>query len=208
MESVLSVYQRRYHADFPVICVDEAMKQLVKETLTPIGAKPGRAQRQDYQYERNGTANLFMVCEPFSGWRSVEVTERRTAVDYAHLLRHIVDELFSDALLITIVQDNLNIHHPASLYKAFEPQEARRILEKLEFCYTPKHGSWLNMAEIELSVLSGQCLDRRIGEFETLRTEVSAWVEQRNQEQTWIDWRFTTADARLKLKHLYPSINA
>lgn len=208
MESVLEVYQRRYHPDFPIICLDEAMKQLVKETVAPVPAQPGQPQRQDFQYERNGTANLFMLCEPIAGWRHVEVTRQRTAVDYAHLLKDVVDLHYPDALLITVVQDNLNTHTPASLYKAFEPAEARRILNRLEFCYTPKHGSWLNMAEIELSILARQCLDRRIAEFEPLQREVSAWVETRNQQQTWIDWRFTTEDARIKLKRLYPSINS
>lgn len=207
MESVLDVYQRQYHPDFPVLCLDEASKQLVKETVEVVPAKPGQPQRQDYQYERNGTANLFMVCEPMMGRRTVAVTHRRTAVDYAYLLQRIVDDHYPEALVITIVQDNLNTHHPASLYKAFEPAEARRILNRLEFCYTPKHGSWLNMAEIELRVLSGQCLDRRMGEFEALQSEVAAWVEDRNQEQTWIDWRFTTDDARVKLKRLYPLVN-
>lgn len=208
MESVLEVYQRRYHPDFPIICLDEAMKQLVKETVAPVPAQPGQPQRQDFQYERNGTANLFMLCEPIAGWRHVEVTRQRTAVDYAHLLKDVVDLHYPDALLITVVQDNLNTHKPASLYKAFEPAEARRILKRLEFCYTPKHGSWLNMAEIELSILARQCLDRRIAEFEPLQREVSAWVETRNQQQTWIDWRFTTEDARINLKRLYPSINS
>lgn len=208
MESVLEVYQRRYHPDFPIICLDEAMKQLVKETVAPVPAQPGQPQRQDFRYERNGTANLFMLCEPIAGWRHVEVTRQRTAVDYAHLLKDVVDLHYPDALLITVVQDNLNTHTPASLYKAFEPAEARRILNRLEFCYTPKHGSWLNMAEIELSILARQCLDRRIAEFEPLQREVSAWVETRNQQQTWIDWRFTTEDARIKLKRLYPSINS
>lgn len=208
MESVLEVYQRLYHPDFPIICLDEAMKQLVKETVAPVPAQPGQPQRQDFQYERNGTANLFMLCEPIAGWRHVEVTRQRTAVDYAHLLKDVVDLHYPDALLITVVQDNLNTHTPASLYKAFEPAEARRILNRLEFCYTPKHDSWLNMAEIELSILARQCLDRRIAEFEPLQREVSAWVETRNQQQTWIDWRFTTEDARIKLKRLYPSINS
>lgn len=208
MESVLEVYQRPYNPDFPVVCIDEAMKQLVQETVMPIPAKPGQPRREDYQYERNGTANLFMICEPMAGWRYVEVTRQRTAVDYAHLLKDIVDRYYPEVTLITIVQDNLNTHTPASLYKAFEPAEARRILKRLEFCHTPKHGSWLNMAEIELSILGRQCLDRRIAEFETLQSEVAAWVAARNEQETWIDWRFTTADARVKLKRLYPSINA
>lgn len=207
MESVLEVYQRRYHEDFPVVCLDEATKQLVKETVEPVAARPGSPERADYPYERNGTANLFLLCEPMSGWRHVEVTHRRTAIDYAHLLQHLVDDHFPDALVITVVQDKLNTHDPASLYKAFEPTEARRILQRLEFCYTPKHGSWLNMAEIELSILARQCLNRRIPEFEQLQTEVTAWMQERNQKQTWIDWRFTTEDARVKLKRLYPSIN-
>lgn len=206
MESVLEVYQRRYHPDFPIICIDEKLKQLVKETITPIKTKPGQLERHDYQYERAGTANIFMMCNPIEGWRTVKVTERRTAIDYAYLLKELVDDYFSDAYLITIVQDQLNTHSPASLYKAFPPDEARRILNRLEFCYTPKHGSWLNMAEIELSVLSRQCLNRRIGNLATLTEEVEAWVEQRNKESTWIDWRFTTTDARVKLKRLYPSI--
>jgi hypothetical protein len=149
MESVLQVYQQRYHPDFPVICLDEATKQLVKETVEPVAAQPRQPKREDYKYERNGTANLFMLCEPMAGWRRIEVTERRTAVDYAHLLKNLVDIHYPDALFITVVQDNLNTHCPASLYKAFEPAEARRILNRLEFCHTPKHGSWLNMAEIE-----------------------------------------------------------
>ncbi len=207
MENVLEIYQQRYHEDFPVVCLDEAMKQLVKETIEPMAVQPGQPQRVDYRYERHGTANLFMLCEPMAGWRHVKVTAQRTAIDYAHLLKDLVDLHYPDALLITVVQDNLNTHSPASLYKAFAPEEARRILQRLEFCYTPKHGSWLNMAEIELSILARQCLDQRIAAFETLETEVAAWVEARNQEESWIDWRFTTEDARVKLKRLYPSIN-
>lgn len=207
MEQVLDVYQRRYQDDFPVVCLDEAMKQLVKETREPVALKSGQPQRVDYKYERNGTANLFMLLEPMAGWRQLKVTQQRTAIDYAHLLKELVDLHYPDALLITVVQDNLNTHSPASLYKAFAPQEARRILQRLEFCYTPKHGSWLNMAEIELSILARQCLDQRIAEFATLEVEVAAWVKARNQEQSWIDWRFTTEDARVKLKRLYPSVD-
>jgi hypothetical protein len=207
MEEVLEVYQRPYEPEFPVICLDEATKQLVKETVTPIPAHVGQPERIDYEYKRNGTANLFMVCEPMTGWRSVKITQQRMAIDYAHLLKAIVDDYYPKALKITVVQDNLNTHSPASLYKAFEPQEARRILEQLEFCHTPKHGSWLNMAEIELSVLSRQCLDRRIPDAQTLTQEVSAWQGQRNQQDTWIDWRFTTQEARVKLHRLYPSLN-
>lgn len=206
MEGVLEVYQRPNDRDFPILCLDEKLKQLVKETIEPIIAKPGQKERHDYQYDRNGTANIFLVCNPIEGWPMAKVTEQRTAIDYAHLLKDLVARYFLDAIRLTIVQDNLNTHSPASLYKAFPPDEARRILERLQFCYTPKHGSWLNMAEIELSVLSRQCLNRRIGDFETLTHEVEAWVEQRNKESTWIDWRFTTEDARLKLKRLYPLI--
>jgi hypothetical protein len=206
MESVLEVYQTAYNPKIPVICIDEATKQLVKETLVPIPAERGQPERFDYEYERNGSANLFMICEPMVGWRRVEVTQQRTAIDYAHLLKTLVDSDYAQAEKLIVIQDNLNTHSPASLYKAFEPQEAQRILSRLEFCHTPKHGSWLNMAEIELSILSRQCLDRRIPDLETLKSEVDAWQDNRNHEETWIDWRFTTADARVKLHRLYPSI--
>ena len=206
METVLDVYHRPWHPDFPFVCIDEMMKQLVKETVEPIPASPGQSERRDYTYERNGTANLFMILDPVGGWRHVKVTERRTAIDYAHLLRDIVDVHFPEAYSIAVVQDNLNTHHPASLYKAFPPEEAHRILKRLEFCYTPKHGSWLNMAEIELSLLSRRCLARRIPDIDTLRSEVDAWEKRRNSLSTWIDWRFTTKDARIKLKRLYPLI--
>jgi len=206
MESVLAVYQTAYNPKIPVICIDEATKQLVKETRVPIPAERGQPERVDYEYERNGTANLFMICEPMVGWRRVEVTQQRTAIDYAHLLKTVVDSEYVQAEKLIVIQDNLNTHSPASLYKAFEPQEAQRILSRLEFCHTPKHGSWLNMAEIELSILSRQCLDRRMPDLETLKSEVEAWQDNRNHEETWIDWRFTTADARVKLHRLYPSI--
>jgi hypothetical protein len=207
MEAVLEVYQTTYNPEVPVICIDEATKQLVQETRVPIPAEPGQPERIDYEYERNGTVNLFMVCEPMVGWRRVEVTEQRTAVDYARLLKTLVDEDYPHAKTLRVVQDNLNTHSPASLYKAFEPAEAQRILSRLDFCYTPKHGSWLNMAEIELSVLGRQCLDRRMPDLDTLKREVAAWQDNRNHEETWVDWRFTTADARVKLQRLYPSIN-
>lgn len=206
MECVLEVYQTAYNPKIPVICIDEATKQLVKETLVPIPAERGHPKRFNYEYERNGTANLFMICEPMVGWRRVEVTQHRTALDYAHLLKTLVDSDYVQAEKLIVIQDNLNTHSPASLYKAFEPQEAQRILSRLDFCHTPKHGSWLNMAEIELSILSRQCLDRRIPDLETLKSEVDAWQDNRNHEETWIDWRFTTADARVKLHRLYPSI--
>ncbi|MEM7347654.1 MAG: IS630 family transposase [Chloroflexota bacterium] len=207
METLLEVYQRPYDWRKPLICLDEATKQLVKETIMPIPAQVGQPERVDYEYERNGTANLFMLCEPIMGARYVKPTHRRTAIDYAHLLKDVVDVFYPEASKVTIVQDNLNTYSPASLYKAFEPEEASRILSRLEFYYTPKHGSWLNMAEIELSILARQCLDQRIPDFETLEKHVEAWHEARNQTGTWIDWRFTTQDARVKLQRLYPPIN-
>jgi len=206
MEDVLEVYRRPYDAERPVVCFDEASKQLIKETRTPIAPAPGRPATSDYEYERNGTANLFMMFEPLAGRRHVKVTERRTAVDYAHAVRDLVDVHYSDARTIVLVQDNLNTHKPASLYEAFPPEEARRIIEKLEIHYTPKHGSWLDMAETELSILSRQCLDRRIPDRLTLTTEVGAWEGHRNEADCTVDWQFTTADARIKLKRLYPVI--
>lgn len=207
MEELLEVYQRPYDWRNPLICLDEATKQLVKESTVPIPAQVGQPERVDYEYERNGTANLFMLCEPIIGTRYVKPTDRRTAVDYAYLLKEVVDVFYPEARKVTVVQDNLNTHSPASLYKAFEPEEARRLLSRLEFYYTPKHGSWLNMAEIELSILARQCLDQRIPDFETLENHVNAWNDERNQKGTWIDWRFTTQDARVKLRRLYPTIN-
>lgn len=206
MEEVLKVYQRPYCEENPLICLDEATKQLVKEVTKPLPAEIGQVERMDYEYERNGTANLFMLCDPIMGGRHVKVTQRRTAIDYAALLKELVDEFYPEARIITVIQDNLNTHSPASLYKAFEPEEAQRILERLEFCHTPKHGSWLNMAEIELSILSRQCLEGRIPDFQTLEQEVAAWNDARNQKGSWIDWRFTAEDARVKLHRLYPTI--
>ncbi len=206
MEDVLEVYQRPYNPECPVVCVDEATKQLVKETRRLIPAAPGRPERHDYEYERNGTANLFMIFEPLGGRRRVKVTSRRTKVDFAQVIREIVDEDYAEAETIVLVMDNLNTHKPASLYEAFEPTEARRILDRLEIHYTPKHGSWLDMAEIELNVLTKQCLDRRIPDQPTLIEEVSAWETPRNESASKVDWHFTTDDARIKLKRLYPSI--
>lgn len=188
------------------MCFDEASKQLVKQTRTPIAAEPGQPERYDSEYERNGTANLFMCFAPLTRWRQVTVTDTRTAVDYAHQMKVLVDQVFPNAIAIRLVQDNLNTHVKASLYKAFPLKEARRILNRLEFHYTPKHGSWLNMAEIELSVLARQCLDRRIPDKDKLKAEVEAWQHSRNAQAQTIDWRFTTQDARIKLKRLYPSI--
>jgi len=206
MEDVLAVYHRPYDRERPVVCLDEASKQLIKETRPPIPQAPGRPAISDYEYERHGTANLFMMFEPLAGRRHVKVTERRTAVDYAHAVRDLVDVHYTHARTIVLVQDNLNTHKPASLYEAFPPEEARRIIEKLEIHYTPKHGSWLDMAETELSILSRQCLDRRIPDQLTLATEVGTWEINRNEAEGTVDWQFTTADARIKLKRLYPVI--
>jgi transposase len=206
MEDVLEVYRRPYNSQRPVVCLDEQSKQLVKETRPIIPAKPGRNQRLDYEYERNGTANLFMRFEPLGGRRRVKVTDQRTKVDFAHVIREMVDEDYPEAKVIVLVMDNLNTHKPASLYEAFEPAEARRLIEKLEIHYTPKHGSWLNMAETELSIVTKQCLDRRIPDVTTLRREITAWERLRNTAKSKINWQFTTHDARIKLRKLYPSI--
>ncbi len=206
MEDVLEVYQRPRNPQRPVVCLDEQSKQLIKETRRPIPAAPGRVERHDYEYERNGTANLFMLFAPLEGWRRVKVTERRTKADFAEVIRELVDVRFPQADKIVLVMDNLNTHKPASLYEAFPPAEARRLVEKLEIHYTPKHGSWLDMAETELSILTKQCLDRRIPDAATLVREVAAWESQRNTAQARIDWQFTTDQARIKLKRLYPSI--
>jgi len=206
MEDTLEVYHRPHDPEYPVVCLDETSKQLIAETRMPIAAKPGRPARHDYEYERNGTANLFMLFAPLEGWRHVEVTDRHTALDYAQLLKALSDEHFPGAMRIVLVQDNLNTHKPASLYEAFPAAEARRLVERFEWHYTPKHGSWLDLAESELSVLSSQCLDRRIPDKQTLTEEVAAWQTERNKNHTKADWQFTTADARVKLKRLYPSI--
>jgi transposase len=206
MENVLSVYQRPLDLEHPVICVDESSKQLVKETRLPLAMTVGQAERYDYEYERNGTANLFMLFAPFLGWRHVKVTDRRTKQDFAQLMKDLVDSHFPKAKRITIVLDNLNTHKPESLYETFEPREARRILDKLDFVYTPKHGSWLNMAEIEFSSLSKQCLDRRMPDKAFLESESKAWTANRNALGICTNWRFTSDDARTKLAKLYPSI--
>jgi hypothetical protein len=206
MEDVLELYAEPYDPEYPVVCFDESPYQMISETRVPLPAEPGKPERYDYEYKREGTCNLFMFFQPLGGWRHVKVTERRTAQDWAECMRDLVDIHFPDALVISVVQDNLNTHTPAALYQAFEPAEARRIINKVDFRYTPKHGSWLNMAEIELSVLSRQCLDRRIPDQEALKHETAAWVERRNTAKATIDWRFTTADARIKLKKLYPTL--
>lgn len=206
MEDVLDVYTRPYDPNRPVVCMDETSKQLIGETRVPRPAQSGRLQRYDYEYERHGVSNLFLLFEPLAARRQVTVTDRRTSQDWAELMRQLVDEHYPEAEVITLVLDNLNTHTPASLYETFEPEEARRIARRLEIHYTPKHGSWLNMAEIELSVLSRQCLDRRIADKTALSGEVAAWQKERNQAEATVDWRFTTSDARIKLKKLYPSI--
>ena len=205
MEDVLEVYTRPYDPQRPMVCLDESSKQLVKETRRPIPARPGQPRRVDYEYERNGTANLFMVFEPLAGRRRVKVTDRRTTADFAEVVRQLADKWYPKAEKIILVMDNLNTHKPASLYEVFEPKEARRLLERLEIHYTPKHGSWLDMAETELGVLNNQCLDRRVPNKTTLRSEVAAWEKSRNKARCKINWRFTTKDARIKLKRLYPS---
>lgn len=208
MEDVLELYHEAYDPLRPVVCFDEGTKQLIGEVRPPLPMGPGQPVRSDYEYERHGTCNLFMFFAPLSAWRHVEVTDRRTMIDYAYCLRDLVDVYFPEAEVVRLVQDNLSTHKPAALYEAFEPAEARRILERLEFHFTPKHGSWLNMAEIELHVLNSQCLDRRIAEKEMLVSEAAAWERQRNQHASTVNWRFTTADARIKLRKLYPSFDA
>jgi hypothetical protein len=206
MEDMLDVYHRPHDPACPVVCVDETSKQMIAETRVPITAKPGRVARHDYEYERNGTANLFMMFAPLEGWRHVKVTDHRTSVDYAQMLKDLSDTYFPQAQKIILVQDNLNTHKPASLYEAFPAAEARRLVERFEWHYTPKHGSWLDMAESELGVLTSQCLDRRIPDKPTLIKEVTAWEDRRNKHHTNADWQFTTADARIKLKRLYPAL--
>jgi DDE superfamily endonuclease len=206
MEDVLEVYHRPYDPRRPQVCLDETNRQLVKETRNPIPAAPGRPATADYEYERNGTVNLFMMFEPLAGRRHVLVTERRTAKDYAHAIRHLLDVVYPEAEKIVLVQDNLNTHKLASLYEAFPPEDARRLSNRLEVHYTPKHGSWLDMAEIELGILQRQCLDRRLPDRDTVTTEVAAWQLDRNAAECRVDWRFTTANARIKLRRLYPVI--
>ncbi len=206
MEDVLEVYTRPYDPRYPQVCMDEVSKQLLRDTHQPLPIEPGKPERRDYEYERAGVVNLFLFCEPLQGRRWVDVTERRTKMDWAHQIKELVDERYPEAEQIALVMDNLNTHTPASLYEAFDPAEAKRLANKLEIHYTPKHGSWLNIAEIELSVLSRQCLDRRVPDFETLEAEVAAWQERRDATGSKIDWRFNTEDARIKLKRLYPSL--
>jgi hypothetical protein len=208
MEDVLEVYHRPYDPKRPAVNLDEASRQLIGETRVPVPAAPGRPAREDFEYVRNGTANVFMISQPLAGTRHVEVTDRRTALDFANVLRLISDDLYEGAEKVVLVMDNLNTHKLSSLYQAFAPEEARRLWERFEVHHTPKHGSWLNMAEIELSVLSRQCLDQRFEGRDALTKAVNAWLIDRKERGVGVDWQFTTADARIKLKHLYPSIQS
>jgi hypothetical protein len=205
MEEVLDAYHRPFDPKRPLVCLDEASQQLIGEVAEPVPAAPGQPARIDSEYTRNGTANLFMISEPLTGWRHVEVTDRRTAVDFAEVVRALVEEVYPEAEKVVLVMDDLNTHKLASLYEAFPPEQARRIAEELEIHHTPKHGSWLNMAAIELSVLARQCPGRRIESKEELRREVAAWEDERNGRGVLIRWQFTTADARIKLRRLYPT---
>ena len=207
MEDVLDVYCRPYDPRYPVVCMDESSKQLLADVRRPLPMEPGKPQRNDDHYQRYGTRNLFLACEPLRGWREIKVTQRRTKLDWALFVRELVDVHYPDAVRVVLVMDNLNTHRPASLYEAFEPAEAKRIWDRLELHYTPKHGSWLNIAECEFSVLSRQCTNRRLPDQEALAAEVAAWQAERNGTTATVDWRFTTADARIRLKHLYPKIH-
>lgn len=206
MERVLDVYKRPYNPDLPVVCMDESPKQLIKETRLPIEMKPGHQAKEDFEYERCGVANIFLASEPLTGKRYVEVTERKTKKDWAGFIKKLSDEIYKHAPKILLVMDNLSTHKPSALYETFQPEEAKRIWDRFEFVYTPKHGSWLNMAEIELNVLMGQCLNRRIDKMETMQSEALAWQTHRNNKDAKINWQFTCEDARVKLIKLYPSI--
>jgi hypothetical protein len=204
MERVLDVYRRPYNADIPVVCMDETPRQLIRETRIPIPARPGQPERRDYEYERHGVCNVFMASEPLAGTRMTRVTERKAKVDWAQFLQDIA-ECYQDAHKITLVMDNLNTHTPGALYQTFPPDQAKALWDRFEFVYTPKRGSWLNVAEIELNALIRQCLDRRIGSMEELRVEVAAWQERRDQIHAKVNWQFTAENARIKLKRLYPT---
>jgi hypothetical protein len=206
MEDVLEVYHRSFTNEEVLVCLDETSKQHIKETRTPLPGRPGDLEKQDFEYERNGVSNLFMLSAPLEGWRHVKVTDHHTKVDWAHVIKELVDEHYPEKKKIVLVMDNLNTHKVSSLYAAFKPEEARRIAERLEIHYTPKHGSWLDMAEIEIGVMARQCLDRRIPDQNTLKREIKAWQDERNNKGIRVDWRFTTKDARVKLKSLYPAI--
>jgi hypothetical protein len=206
MEDILEVYHIPYNFDYPVVCMDESCKQMVGEVRGPIPCAPGRPTLVDDEYIRNGVTEIFMEVEPLTGKRHVAVTEHRTRKDWAMQIKQMLDERYSNAIKVRLVMDNLNTHNIASLYETFDPKEARRLAERLDIHYTPKHGSWLNMAEIELSVLKGQCLDRRISDISVMQAEVAAWERDRNNSVKKIDWQFTAQDARIKLKRLYPKL--
>jgi hypothetical protein len=207
MEKVLDVYKRVYNRLFPIVCMDESPKQLIRETRRSIAMKSGQDRKEDFEYERCGVVNIFLASEPLQGKRYVEVTERKTKNDWARFIRDIADVWYKDAKKITLVMDNLATHTAAAFYEVFEPQEAKRILDRFELVYTPKHGSWLNMAEIELNVLMNQCLNRKIDDITTIKKEVKAWQNHRNNKECKINWQFTNKDARVKLKKLYPTIS-
>jgi transposase len=206
MEQVLDVYKEPYSGDYPVVCMDESPKQLIKETRLPMVMKPGKEKRVDFEYERCGVCNIFMANEPLKGKRYVQIKENKTKKDWAYFIRDLADQQYKDAKKIRLIMDNLNTHSPSALYEVFKPEEAKRVWDRYQFVYTPKHGSWLNMAEIELNVLNGQCLNRRIDNMQTVIKEVNAWCNARNNMEAKINWQFTTKDARIKLKTLYPKI--
>lgn len=208
MEDILELYCKPYDPNNPVVCMDEQSRQLIEETRQVIPAEPGKPERIDYEYERNGTVNIFMFTEPLGCQRHVSVTERRTASDWAEAIRELAEVRYPGAEMIRLVCDNLNTHKIGSLYETFPPEQARLLAKRLEIHYTPKHGSWLNIAEIELSALTRQCLDRRVSDIETLRNEIGAWEQKRNEQQEGVDWQFTTEDARIKLRRLYPKYNS
>ena len=207
MEKVLDVYKRPYNPQFPVVCMDESPKQLIKEIRKPIQASPGQPTRHDYEYERCGVCNIFMANEPLAGKRLVQITEKKTKTQWAHFIEEIAEN-YPDAEKIILVMDNLNTYNPGALYEAFNPEKAKKLWDRFEFVYTPKHGSWLNMAEIELNVLNGQCLNRRIDDISLVKSEVEAWQNHRNNKDARINWQFTTKKARVKLKRLYPTYDA
>ena len=208
MESVLDVYKTPYDKRYPVVCMDESPKQLIKQTRIPIARKPGQDAKEDYEYSRQGVANIFIANEPLKGKRYIRIKKTKTKKDWAYFVRYIADQLYPRAVKILLVMDNLNTHTPSALYETFPPEEAKRIWDRFEFIYTPKHGSWLNMAEIELNVLMGQCLNRRIDAMTTIRKETRAWEKDRNNKKAKINWQFKTDDARIKLKRLYPTISS
>lgn len=208
MESVLDIYKKPYDKQFPVVCMDESPKQLIRQTRIPIVRKPGQDAKEDFEYSRQGIANIFIANEPLKGKRYIRIKKSKTKRDWAYFVRYIADQLYPRALRIQLIMDNLNTHKPSALYEAFLPEEAKRIWDRFEFIYTPKHGSWLNMAEIELNVLMGQCLNRRIDKMATIRSETKAWEKDRNNKNAKINWQFKTDDARIKLKRLYPTISS